>query len=164
MEDRQLTCCFTGHRPEQIPPQHVDAIHWRLREQIERAVRDGYTHFISGMSRGIDLYAARIVLDFKEEHPSIRLEAAVPCLGQSDRWSAEDRRVYSELLARCDVVTCLSRTYTKNCMILRNDYMVKHSARVIAYYNGSETGGTAATVKMAQRAGIELINIYGEDL
>ena len=76
MEDRQLTCCFTGHRPEQIPPQHVDAIHWRLREQVERAVRDGYTHFISGMSRGIDLYAARIVLDIKEEHPSIRLEAA----------------------------------------------------------------------------------------
>ena len=158
--DPSVTCCFTGHRPDKLSEAQIDAVRWRLRAEIERAVRDGYTHFISGMSRGVDTYAAQIVLDIREEHPLIKLEAAVPCLTQADRWCEADRELYQSLLLRCDVVTCLSPAYTRNCMILRNDYMVKSASRIIAFYNGDPTGGTAVTVQMARRAGINIINLY----
>ena len=39
---------------------------------------EGVTHFISGMAQGVDLYAAEIVLELKEQYPQITLECAIP--------------------------------------------------------------------------------------
>lgn len=41
----------------------------------------------------------------------------------------------------------------------RNEWMVDHSARVIAVFNG-EKSGTKNTVDYAEKCGVELINIY----
>ena len=55
--DIKHACCFTGHRPErlEIPPGKVKR--W-LEEQIRKAVEDGYTDFVAGMQRGVDIWAA----------------------------------------------------------------------------------------------------------
>lgn len=64
--DIKHACSFTGHRPERLDmkPQHV--INW-LEEQIRKVVEDGYTDFITGMQRGVDLWAAEIVLNNSDE-------------------------------------------------------------------------------------------------
>lgn len=47
------TCCFTGHRPEKlnVPEEIVIS---KLKDAIEDAYADGFTNYISGMSRGVD--------------------------------------------------------------------------------------------------------------
>lgn len=47
------TCCFTGHRPEKlnIPAEIVIEKLWKA---IEDAFSDGFTDYITGMSRGVD--------------------------------------------------------------------------------------------------------------
>lgn len=150
------TVCFTGHRPEKLGGADIGEIKRRLAMAVEKAVRDGYTRFISGMSRGVDMWAARCVLDAKLQYPHIELECAVPYNGQQRSWCEAERREYFELLAAADVVTCLNKSYTKTCMSERNAYMVSRSQRLIACYDGKTPGGTANTVSMARRAGIEI--------
>ena len=69
-EKRKKRCCFTGHRPEKlgVPSQVVKA---GLERAIDEAIQDGYRTFISGMSRGTDIWAAQIVLDRKSTLPDI---------------------------------------------------------------------------------------------
>lgn len=54
-------CCFTGHRPEKLhDPESV--IITGLEHEICAAIADGFQTFISGMARGVDIWAAEIVL------------------------------------------------------------------------------------------------------
>ena len=64
-EKRMHRVCFTGHRPEKlrIPEEEVKQF---LTTEIQKAINEGYITFLSGMARGIDIWAAEIVLDFKK--------------------------------------------------------------------------------------------------
>lgn len=59
-EKRLHRCCFTGHRPEKLKEPEEEIKVW-LEKQINRAIEDGFTTFISGCAMGVDLWAARIV-------------------------------------------------------------------------------------------------------
>ncbi len=63
---------------------------------------------------------------------------------------------YSDLLKEADLVVPVSKHYHKGVYQIRNEWMVDHSSRVIAYYNG-EPGGTKNTIDYAEKKGIEVI-------
>ena len=93
------TCAFTGHRPKGLGyPEsdgRCDALKRLLRLTIRRLIQEqGVTHFISGMAQGVDLYAAEIVLELKEQYPQITLECAIPYERQAVRWPAALRQRY----------------------------------------------------------------------
>ena len=71
-ENRTCTCCFTGHRPEklQVPEEMVIE---KLDAAIQDAIRSGYRIFISGMAKGVDIWAAELVLRYRETNPQIQL-------------------------------------------------------------------------------------------
>ena len=50
------TCCVTGHRD--IPAGQVGQIKKSLEQEVDRAIRDGFTCFISGFADGVDLLFA----------------------------------------------------------------------------------------------------------
>ena len=86
--DTEHACSFTGHRPERLEMSPDKVISW-LEEQISKAVEDGYTDFISGMQRGVDIWAAEIVLRLKREGKPVRLICACAWKGMEDRWEPE---------------------------------------------------------------------------
>lgn len=49
-------------------------------------------------------------------------------------------------------------------MLERNQRLIDSAARLIAIYNGEKRGGTAATVRYAQKAGREIVYINPETL
>lgn len=159
---REQTCCFTGHRPEKLPwgfneeDPRCDVLKGRLRRAAEQAYEEGCRHFISGMARGCDQYFAEIILELKEVHPDITLEAAIPCEAQAAGWKEHERERYFDLVARCDYETMVQRQYDKGCMQRRNRYMVDRSARLIAVYDGM-LGGTMYTLNYAMNRGVETV-------
>lgn len=159
-ELRKHRCCFTGHRPEKLhSPEFI--IKLRLIREIKRAVKDGYVTFISGMSRGIDLWAAEIVLDLRDRNKNIHLIAAVPFEGFEDRWNTEDKALYRDVLARADLVRFICNGYNPGAYQKRNEWMVDHSKRLIAVYNG-EAGGTRNTLLYAGHVlDMEIVRIEG---
>lgn len=58
-EKRLHRCCFTGYRPEKISASDDEVRAW-LEKQIDRAIGDGYTTFISGCAMGVDIWAAQM--------------------------------------------------------------------------------------------------------
>lgn len=150
------TCCVTGHRD--IPEEQVDFVKQALRKEIRLAIADGYTHFISGFAEGADLFFAEIAAEFCGEKEELSLEAAIPYGGRLRR--LEKEKETKELLDACATITLIGQEYAPDVYSRRNRYMVEQSERVIAVYDGRKTGGTAATIRMAQKKGSELRKIF----
>ena len=154
-EKRLHRCCFSGHRPEKLNEPEADIKQW-LSAQIDSAIAAGYTTFISGCAMGVDIWAAQIVLQKKQQNPSLRLIAATPWPGFSNKWSIDWQVQYSDLLKNADLIVPVSNHYHKSVFQLRNEWMVDHSNRVIAYFNGAP-GGTKNTIDYAASKGIEVV-------
>ena len=158
-EKRKYRCCFTGHRPQKIKrPEWL--VKLALEKEIKRAIKDGFTVFISGMAQGVDIWAAEIVLRLRSQGQPIRLICASPFEGFEKRWDSEWQSRYNEILAAADYVTFVSQKYSPACFQIRNEWMVDRSSRVIAVYNG-QAGGTRNTICYADRQSIPVRSIDG---
>jgi uncharacterized phage-like protein YoqJ len=164
---KSKSCCFTGHRPQNLPWGEDEAdprcarLRYRLFEELERSYNAGYRHFLCGMALGGDLIFCETVLLMRDKrHPDIIVEAAIPFEGQSSGWKHMQRERYRRLVASCDIKTVLQKEYTPYCMQRRNKYMVDRSSKLIAVYSGSSgRSGTLSTLLYAQRGGLETVVI-----
>lgn len=152
-------CCFTGHRPEKLVAS-PNNIKFELEKEIQGAISDGFTVFISGMARGVDLWAAEIVLKLRAEGKAVRLIAVSPFDGFEKRWSYDWQTRYRFVMSQADLTKFICPTYRKDCFEARNIWMVNHSSRMIAVYNGS-AGGTKNTIQYANQKGISIHYIGG---
>ncbi|MBQ8075796.1 MAG: DUF1273 family protein [Oscillospiraceae bacterium] len=159
MEEREITCCFSGHRPMKLPwgmretdERCVAAKQW-IAEQLEELYGLGYRHFICGMAIGCDTYFADEVLNLRNRYGDVKLDAAIPCADQASRWNNKQKLKYAELLEACDSIKIFQDHYTKDCMMRRNTYMVDRSSVLLACYNG-RPGGTMSTLVYAKREGL----------
>ena len=162
--EREYTCCFTGHRAEKLP--------WGLREEdprclaLKRLIADvlynvydsGWRHFLCGMATGADMYFGEAVTSLREERPGVTLEAAIPYDGQEKNWSAPLRARYERLVEAFDIVTVLRSGYAPGCMMARNRYMVDRSSLLIAAFDG-KPGGTLNTQRYAESRGLTIIQL-----
>ena len=156
-EKRLHRVCFTGHRPEKltIPEKDIKVF---LDKQIRKTISDGYITFLSGMARGVDIWAAETVLKIKDEGNPIHLICCIPYDDFEIRWPEEWQRQYNEILKKADIVTYTSHHYYNGCLQVRNQFMVDRAARLIAVYNG-EPGGTRNTIEYAKRRGLEIVTL-----
>lgn len=139
----EKTCCVTGHR--EIPKEQIAYVEHELRLQVQAAIQDGYTRFISGFAQGVDLIFAAIVAEEKKVHPNLFLEAAIPYTG---RLKTKDK-IFHTLLESCNGIKIECEKYNPSCFMQRNRYMVNESQRVIAVYDGRDKGGTLSTMRYA---------------
>ncbi|MDD3227793.1 MAG: SLOG family protein [Oscillospiraceae bacterium] len=159
-ELRKHRCCFTGHRPEKLQSDEV-TIKTGLSMVIDSAIADGFTTFISGVARGVDIWAGEIIVEKRRANPAIKLIVASPYQGFEERWAREWQMRYSTVLADADLVRYICKRYSRECFQIRNEWMVDHSNRVIAVYNG-EPGGTRNTIEYAKRNGISIVSCGDE--
>ncbi|WP_312280457.1 SLOG family protein [Oscillibacter sp.] len=139
----EKACCVTGHRD--IPADKVDYVKSKLKEEIEKAIADGFTMFISGFAEGVDLLFAELVLEQKAQHPDLFLEAAIP---YNNRLKSTDP-LFRKCLEGCNGIKVQQEEYSQDCFMNRNRYMVALSSRVIAVYDGRDKGGTLSTMRYA---------------
>ena len=163
--DRKNAVAFTGHRPQKFPWRYQEAdpkcvaLKAVLAEQIAALADAGVTQFLSGMAEGTDIWSALSVLDLRENSPQLKLHCTLPCREQADKWTASSQALYRSILEQADSVVYVSRSYHKNCMLERNHFLVDHASILLAVYNGERRGGTAATLRYAQKMGREIIVI-----
>ena len=153
-ELRSHRCCFTGHRPEKLKRAETE-IKKGLEGAILKAIHEGFTTFITGMARGVDIWAGQIVLRLRQNNPDLRLIAALPYPGCDTRWSASWRKQYAEVLEAADLVKAISPAYSLASFQKRDEWMVDQSSRVIAVYDGV-SGGTKNTIDYAMKCNVEV--------
>lgn len=158
-ELRKHRCCFTGHRPEKlnIPEKRLAGL---LEAEIIRAIDSGHTTFITGMAKGVDLVAAEIVLRLRERDPRLKLICALPYPGFGQHWGGGWTERFRQVLAQADLERTICPGFSYGAYQARNEWMVRHSALVIAVFKG-ESGGTKNTLDFAKRNGVPFVVIDG---
>ena len=164
MPVREKTCTVGGPRPHKLPAGlDISRLQERLDGEMRVSIFRGYTRFLSGMSLGVDIWAAEAILKLKKEFPHIRLVCYLPCETQADHWPNFWRNKYFNVLAEADDVITQQTHYTPDCIIRRNLSMIDDSSRLIVVHDGISPGGTEQTVGYAQAKGIEVVNIDPEE-
>jgi len=163
-DSRIMRCAFTGYRPQKMPfgyneldPRCID-FKARLRETIQSLIWEGYSHFLSGGALGMDMYAAEIVLELRQQYPWIGLEMVIPYDSQADHWEEVYQTRYAILLEAADIVTCTGHEYTKGALFRRNRYLVDNADLLLAAYDG-KPGGTQMTCDYAKKMGVRICKI-----
>ena len=110
------------------------------------------------MATGCDMYFCESVIELRSAHDDITLEAAIPWEGQSKSWSDTLKSRYARLVADCDYYTLVQKSYTPDCLLRRNRYMVDNASVLIAAYSGTPSG-TMSTMLYAMRRGLEIIEL-----
>ena len=149
---RQYRCAFTGHRPEKVTGTESKIL-VDLRKEILQAIDNGYRVFLTGMSRGVDLWAADIVIELRRYNKDLKLMCVIPFEGIEERWPVDWKKHYSLVRKQADWVQVLSDRYSPDVYQNRNQWLINHSSRLIAVFNG-DSSGTGNTIQYAQEQGI----------
>ena len=138
-------CCFTGKR--KIPQNNLKAVEDYLKNEVKRAISEGYKVFLSGFAEGVDLLAAKIISEEKQENAEIKLIAMLP---YASRGKAKE---IQELLKECEEICVISEKNTRDCYYKRNRAMIDRASLVIAVTDQEATGGTGYTIRYAEKSG-----------
>ena len=149
------SCCFTGHRPEKCIGSE-EVIRAMLLKEIQNAIHDGFDTFITGMANGVDTWAAEEVLKIKEDNNEIKLVCAVPFKEVEKKRTVEEQKLFQRILNKSEETTYICPKQTRWCFYARDKWMVNHSTRVIAVFNGTH-GGTEYTINYANKKEREVI-------
>ena len=155
--DIKHTCTFTGHKPEHLALPEEQVKEW-LEEQIKRAADEGYKDFISGMQRGVDLWAAETVLKLIRKDRQIRLIAACAFRGMDEDWDLDWRERYYHFLTHAEWVYYISDHPDSKAYLIRSHWMVDRASRLIAVYTGAP-GGTKETIEFAREKKRDIVLI-----
>lgn len=159
MINKEITACFSGHRPEKFPFSEADKKEFKilqslLRDQINNAIDLGYTTFITGMAKGIDTWAALEVLQIKNVYPDIKLVGASPYRDEIKRLKGSDLWNYSLIMNSCDQMFYISEHFFPSCFIARNKFMVDNSSMIIGVVCDMNSG-TGNTLRYAEKHGLK---------
>ncbi len=158
-QTKENTCFFTGHRT--IANAKINEVTLRTREEIYLRIANGYRCFVCGGAVGFDTIAATQVIKVKAGGADIKLILALPCRDQTAFWkNTEMLRIYQKIKGTADEVIYVNDLFTEGCMKERNQYMVNMSSACIAYFNGKRMGGTYQTVRMAEKNGVTIVNVF----
>ncbi|MCL2638660.1 MAG: DUF1273 domain-containing protein [Oscillospiraceae bacterium] len=160
---KEYTACFTGHREIEnlieTQKRHIEATF----DLIGRGVR----HFLIGGATGFDIIAGQhsfyIKTAVRHMIGDIKLTMVLPCSFDifTKKWSEIDRKRLEHLMTLTDENIILQENYSADCYKKRNQYLVENSRYCICYYNESRyRSGTGQTVRMAEKQGLEIINIF----
>ena len=152
---REEICCLTGHR--RLPQNQMEGITEALKTAAEKLIAEGVKCFRVGGAVGFDTLAAQVLFALRERHPEIRVVLYYPFDGFTDGWSAEQTEVYQRLLPLYDDVICVCRRPKRPAYayLKRDRWMVEGAGYVIAYCT-KKTGGTAYTVRHAEKSGCKV--------
>lgn len=146
------TCAVTGHRI-------VDGKFCteKLKKCFYKLVEGGYDTFLVGMAIGFDTLCFQTLESVRREK-NIKIIACIPCETQSAKFNNSQKEEYDRMLNSADGKIMISTEYTPRCMHKRNVFMVDNSSCLIAYIN-RDFGGTANTVKYAEKKGVMIIRV-----
>lgn len=157
-----IRVCITGHRPNKLGGYSP---HNPMKYKIQGFVASYLTSLrtqgyeptlLTGMAIGVDQWAAEKAIEL-----SVAFEAFLPCKGQESRWPPLAQETYRELLIKSSQsILVYDGDYTSNpgCMRERNLRMLKTCDMVLAFWDGSNNGGTAHCVATAVAMGLPILH------
>lgn len=159
-----MKIALTGHRPDRLGYPELDfyvssewrkIINWLKDKIIEENVTDVYC----GMATGCDIAYGIAAIELKNEMVPVKLHCVLPCKNYNSKiaW-------HKILKAGADEWIELADEFYKGCDNVRDQYMVDHSDKIFAIWDGNKTGGVWSTIRKAQKKELDIIYYPKEEL
>jgi uncharacterized phage-like protein YoqJ len=150
-----MIIALTGHRSEDCRSE--EDVRRRLSQTL-RSIPDEspVDAIICGMANGFDLWAGTEAIRL-----GYKVWAAKPWTNHGPRKS--DVELYAEVIENASkIAVCTEVDNYPGPWVYhaRNEWMVAHADRVLAYWSGKEAGGTYACIQYARKVGKPIRNIY----
>lgn len=158
--DKKTTVCFSGHRPEKLPDKgdltslKMKGVLSMLYYEIQQSIEQGFKTFIIGGAKGIDLWAAEFIMQFKYRGSDIDLVIALPYKDFGVNYTGMELFLRGNAVKTSSLIVNVSEEPSKSCYRKRNQFMIDHSSRLIAVISNLKSG-TGQTVNYAEKNGIE---------
>ena len=156
MDKRPFTCCFTGHR--NLPVGQEDEIWKRVYACLEPLLKEGVRYFGVGGALGFDTLVAERLIALRESQPQIRIILVQPFQGYQSRWTPAQQARAAAVEARVDKVVVCCQTPSREAFLARDRHLVDNAGCCIAWCTRA-TGGTAYTLRYAQKHGLRVWNV-----
>ena len=170
---KNITCCFTGHRPNKIFGYDLSNPKYQILAKTVRYnaeqlyLNNGVKRFITGGALGFDTVAFFAIESLKKKYSDIENILAIPMRNQTSAWKSKiDIDRYNRMINIADSVVLVEdiEQYKANTfgqkLNKRNHYMVDNSNFVITYHDGTN-GGTKNCLDYAKMMGVQnIINIF----
>ena len=160
---KEQNCCFTGHRI--IPNHHIHMVSVNTEVKIrELILKQGMRYFGVGGALGYDTMAANILFRLRDtDFPDIKVILVYPFEGFTSRWTDAQKAAYDQMLPKYNKRVCVAPEGSREAFLARDRYLVDNSSFCIAYCTRNQ-GGTAYTVRYAQRKGVPVFNTASDAL
>ena len=151
-----ISAALTGHRPERLGYEKdtyatkdwLRVIDWLKLKIKENEITDAYC----GMAHGCDIAYGIAAFELKKEGYPIRLHCILPC----KNYNSTD--VFHKILRKnADEWVELYEEFYRGCDNVRDQYMVDHSDKLFAVWDGNKVGGVWSTIRKAQKKGIDIV-------
>lgn len=159
----EYTVSLTGHRPTALWGYDLNHPNYKkLQLVLESKIKtylETYNTLIChcGFALGADTIWAKAIINMKQIYGGrVIFTADIPCRNQASQWPASSQRTWAALLSYADRVKYYADEYSPQCMLDRDDGMVDAADELIAIWNGQPYGGTAHTVKYAQKTNVPI--------
>lgn len=153
--DRNITCCFSGHRPEKLRSDEATVRNW-LNLAVDTAIEKGYKNFITGMERGRDLWAAETVIEHRKLHPDIKLIMVCAFEGMTKKWDQQWKNKFNELSDLADeVIHPSGNVVGAEAYAIKMEWMLNHASLLFVVYE-RVPGGTRIVIEYAKTQNMKI--------
>ncbi len=152
---KEKSCAFSGNR--ELPNgKELEKLKKAVENAIMSLVYKGYTDFYAGGALGFDMLCELSVLRIRMLGYNVKLHIFAPFEKQDEKWSADNKIIYSHIIKLADEVTYALPEDVKEAYFIRNRAMVDASSVLICFQRKT-SGGTEYTKKYAEKCGLEIV-------
>jgi len=163
-KDKTITAHFTGHRPQHF--RHLEAdVQYCIEWLVEYAVDRGIKVFVSGMAAGVDLMAAKYVMDLIDGGADLYLVGAVPFPTHWQKWPWRTQDEYAALVKRmrrsdrAKVCLVSDGGFSIEKLNRRNEWMADRASMCLGVYLAGRglNGGTHRQLQCSSDKGLHTV-------
>lgn len=136
------TCCILGLA--ELPDEHVISVIAKMKNEVEKALADGYKRFWLVMSGKASVYYGRGIKEAFIGHENVTLEIMVPHHISLD----EEEKLYTELIGMAAGVAFATEGEEEKSLMIANNRVLDLSTRMIAVSDGTDDE-TESIIKIA---------------
>lgn len=151
-----MKIALTGHRPGRLYTNDLLSPEWnKLRERLRYILlSEKCTDAYTGMADGSDIVFALAVCDLKNTNHHINLHCILPC----NEYQC-NHPFYYTIKNHANEWKSLSTHFYKGCDNIRDQYLVDHSDKLIAVWDGNKSGGVWGTICKARKQNLPIIYV-----
>ncbi|TCP31535.1 putative phage-like protein YoqJ [Scopulibacillus darangshiensis] len=148
----------TGYKPNELgifSVKHpgIEIIKHTLRSRIIQLIQEGVEWFLVSGQPGVELWAAEVLLQLKNEDYPAKLGVLMPFLEQEARWPEPVKQSYYDVLAKADFVEAITKRPYEHPAQLRqkNDFIVRKADGLLVIYDEESPGSPEYFLGPARR-------------